>query len=214
MHPLDSRAANPATELILRAQYDLANNPQVKQDVALRYDCRTEGVLEFEWLGKLWNLPAPTLHEAINRRAEARTELFRIFWKRATNTGPWYFDKYESTVGPLLPQVHWLKSSPDNYRRLRAGVNVEFRFNDRGYQVGDTLVLQEWEPARGEQYTTPSYGGSNYVHNMRQPYYPARFTNRERQGKVVAVLSQAELLRTGAHGGLQPGWVALAVELE
>lgn len=46
--------------------------------------------------------------------------------------------------------VHELKTWPDPFRALRCGRKTfEFRRDDRGFAVGDVLVLQEWDPPSG-----------------------------------------------------------------
>ena len=45
--------------------------------------------------------------------------------------------------------VHNLKTWPDYYRAVASGQKpFEIRLNDRGYQLGDILHLQEWEPSK------------------------------------------------------------------
>lgn len=49
--------------------------------------------------------------------------------------------------------VNELKCWPEYFTKLADGTKtVELRFDDRGYAVGDTLRLREWDPATG-QYT-------------------------------------------------------------
>ena len=53
-----------------------------------------------------------------------------------------------------MAAVHELKSWPEFFEPLLSGEKTaELRYNDRDYQVGDVLVLQEWEP------NTLSYSG-------------------------------------------------------
>lgn len=48
---------------------------------------------------------------------------------------------------------HDLKCWPEFFAAILDGTKqFELRFNDRGYAVGDTLRLREWEPGT-EQYT-------------------------------------------------------------
>ena len=43
--------------------------------------------------------------------------------------------------------AHRLKTHPNEFRATKAGWKLaEFRFDDRDYQVGDVLVLSEWDP--------------------------------------------------------------------
>ena len=52
-----------------------------------------------------------------------------------------------------MSNTHFLKSWPENFRPLKIGLRqFEVRLNDRSYNVGDRLLLQEWDPAK-EQYT-------------------------------------------------------------
>lgn len=49
-------------------------------------------------------------------------------------------------------KTHYIKTAPRFFGDISSGVkNFECRKNDRDYQVGDTLVLQEWLP--GVEYT-------------------------------------------------------------
>ncbi len=55
--------------------------------------------------------------------------------------------------------THELKIWPEFYRALVAGTKTfEARRDDRGFQVGDWLVLKEWEPTRSS-YTGQSVAG-------------------------------------------------------
>lgn len=47
-------------------------------------------------------------------------------------------------------QTHYLKCLPVYYARVENGDKpFEIRKNDRDFQTGDTLVLQQWEPEKG-----------------------------------------------------------------
>ena len=49
---------------------------------------------------------------------------------------------------------HNLKTHPNPFQAVKSGLKkAEFRLNDRGFELGDTLTLQEWEPE------TKSYTG-------------------------------------------------------
>jgi hypothetical protein len=46
-----------------------------------------------------------------------------------------------------MSQTHVLKCWPAPWEAMRVGRKTfEYRLNDRGYQVGDVLVLQEYNP--------------------------------------------------------------------
>lgn len=46
---------------------------------------------------------------------------------------------------------HGLKTWPEFYEKVEDGSKTfELRKNDRGFKVGDTLVLQEWDPIKKE----------------------------------------------------------------
>jgi hypothetical protein len=57
----------------------------------------------------------------------------------------------EST--PRRSKCHEVKSWPDSFVLVaRSEKTFEIRQNDRGYHVGDYLLMHEWDPAT-EQYT-------------------------------------------------------------
>lgn len=65
-----------------------------------------------------------------------------------------YLDAAVSEGKPM--QVHNLKTWPEEFDPLWEGrKHHEFRKNDRDFQIGDELVLHEWEPETGE-YTNRS----------------------------------------------------------
>ena len=50
--------------------------------------------------------------------------------------------------------THKLKTWPDAFHAMWEGLKVfELRRDDRGFKVGDTLLLQEWDPTRRSGYT-------------------------------------------------------------
>lgn len=81
---------------------------------------------------------------------------------------------------------HHLKIAPDYFNRVAAGTKtVELRYNDREYQVGDSLLLQEWiAPAH------PTAG---------------LYTGREMRVTVTDI--------TAGLPWLVPGYVALSIKL-
>lgn len=49
-----------------------------------------------------------------------------------------------------MTKIHALKTLPEYYRDVVAGVKTfEIRKNDRGFQVGDALILREFDPETG-----------------------------------------------------------------
>lgn len=52
-------------------------------------------------------------------------------------------------MGNRVPKTHYLKTWPEYFIEVWLGnKNFEFRKNDRDFQVGDTLVLQEYDPEK------------------------------------------------------------------
>lgn len=85
-------------------------------------------------------------------------------------------------------QVHELKTVPESWEQIDCGNKTfECRFDDRGFAVGDVLVLKEWFPAESR------YSGRECT---RQVTYIAR------GGEGVF----AEL------GCLAPGWVCMSIK--
>jgi len=71
--------------------------------------------------------------------------------------------------------IHELKTWPEYYHEVEKGNKTfEIRMNDRNYQVGDTLILREYNPF------WQSYTGKcmavivTYILSMH-PYVPARY---------------------------------------
>lgn len=63
-----------------------------------------------------------------------------------------YTDKINAALGPLAG-VHVLKTWPKYFEAVYFGDKTfEVRRNDRNFQVGDTLLLREWDPET-EDYT-------------------------------------------------------------
>ena len=55
-------------------------------------------------------------------------------------------------------KTHELKTWPDFFRKVVSGEKpFEIRVNDREYEVGDTVVLREFDPAKA------TYSGSQVV---------------------------------------------------
>lgn len=81
--------------------------------------------------------------------------------------------------------IHDLKIWPEHFGALISGFKpFELRFDDRGYRVGDTLLLREWAP-----------GGSGY-------------TGRSVQRRVTCLLAAAD------GPWLRPGFVVMGLANE
>lgn len=53
-----------------------------------------------------------------------------------------------------MNQTHNLKTWPEHFQAIKSGdKKAELRKNDRAFQVGDTLVLEEYEPGGAPHYT-------------------------------------------------------------
>jgi len=86
--------------------------------------------------------------------------------------------------------THHLKTWPEFFEGAADGRKpFEVRRDDRGYAVGDTLILQEWEPAWDEPYNE----------------HPARYTGREVTRTVVYVLR-------GGQFGIEDGYVVMGIQ--
>ena len=86
--------------------------------------------------------------------------------------------------------VHKLKTEPGPFQSVLDGVKTfEIRVNDRNYQVGDHLSLQEIK----QSYALMRAGA------------PLIYTGREIDAKVVGIMQ-------GVYG-LQPGWCILSIKV-
>lgn len=89
------------------------------------------------------------------------------------------------------PVTHELKTDPEVFDAVAKGFKTyEIRYNDRGYRVGDTLVLLE------TKYT---------VQEMREGQYPLIYTGRRYEAKISHII-------TGPLYGLEAGWVILSLD--
>lgn len=87
-------------------------------------------------------------------------------------------------------QIHHLKTLPPFFARVRSGEKTfEVRKNDRDFQTGDTLVLQEFDPS-----APPASIGWN-----------AGYTGSELRKRVAYILH-------GGQFGVEVGYVVLGIE--
>lgn len=88
-------------------------------------------------------------------------------------------------------KIHHLKTWPQYYNAVKCGSkNFEVRFNDRNFQVGDTLYLYEFVP-KNYYKTGPEKG----IH-----------TGRMCIRKIMYILADTNF-------GLQPGYVVLGLSI-
>lgn len=88
-------------------------------------------------------------------------------------------------------RVHNLKTDPQIFDRTWQGVkNFEVRWNDRDFQVGDLLILEE----------TKHTG-----HEMKERGFPLKYTGR-------SIVVKVTYLMKGPVYGLQNGWVIMAIK--
>ena len=85
--------------------------------------------------------------------------------------------------------IHKLKTDPEVFQAVVEGRKTfEIRFNDRGYQVGDLIVLKE----------------TKFTGQQMREGSPLIYTGREMQKQISYILSGY---------GLQDGWVILGITL-
>lgn len=88
--------------------------------------------------------------------------------------------------------VHELKTWPEYFIAVTRGVKqFEVRRNDRGFEVGDQLLLREWVPGPKLLAASAERGGG-------------RYTGAETRVTVTYILRGFE--------GLTPGFVVLGIE--
>lgn len=65
---------------------------------------------------------------------------------------------------------HKLKTWPEYFQAvIDCKKTFEIRKNDRNFQVGDELLLQEWEPAKGKYTGRQAIALVNYMTDFGQP---------------------------------------------
>jgi len=91
-------------------------------------------------------------------------------------------------------RIHELKTWPEPFQALVDGRKTfEYRKDDRGFAVGDELLLQEWDPAKPKRFLG-DYGGGT-IHGD--------YTGR----KAVATITY----RLGSEFGVPEGYCVLSV---
>lgn len=108
----------------------------------------------------------------------------------------------------MIPRkVHDLKCWPEPFAAVLDGrKTVEIRLNDRDYQVGDRLILREFDPEK-EHVEQPTEAESISRFHKPRPYtVRGTFTGRACAVDVTHVLA-------GGQFGLDVDYVALSVRL-
>jgi hypothetical protein len=96
---------------------------------------------------------------------------------------------------PRPRQIHYLKSWPKFFERVLAGTkNYEVRRDDRGFEVGDGIVLHEWCPDK-------------LILGVRG------YTGRVVTGKILWIARSGDVADV-APGAIGEGYEVLGVEWE
>jgi len=81
--------------------------------------------------------------------------------------------------------THELKTYPEYYNAAFSGIKTfEVRKNDRNYQVGDTLILKEWDDMK-EEYTGAKLK-VEVTYILSEPQYVA-------EGYVILAINYREM---------------------
>lgn len=108
-----------------------------------------------------------------------------------------------------MSKTHKLKTLPIHFDAIERGdMTFGVRKNEQGFQAGDTLVLEEWNPSmRSEQSIVPMWDGDEKdMPRGYRLYDPLRhYTGRTLERLVTYVLH-------GGQWGLQEGYVVLALK--
>lgn len=92
-------------------------------------------------------------------------------------------------------KIHELKTDPDSFdESWRGHKHWEIRFNDRGYRVGDSLVLRE----------------TNFTGEEMRKGKPLVYTGRRMLVEVVFI--EVVFIIAGPIYGLQDGWVIMSTD--
>lgn len=87
----------------------------------------------------------------------------------------------------MNPTIHFVKCWPQFFERVLDGSKTfEYRSNDRGYQKGDVVVLQEWDPSKMEPQMRVKQNGDLDVLGL--PAQEKGYTGREARFTIGYVL--------------------------
>lgn len=103
-----------------------------------------------------------------------------------------------------MSRTHELKTWPEPFAAVLAGTKRhEIRVDDRGFAVGDVLVLREWEPEPEKD----AYGFRYAEKPWRKLYEYDGYT-----GRVLTV--RVTYLTPGGAWGLPAGLCVMSIELK
>lgn len=96
--------------------------------------------------------------------------------------------------------THKLKTHPAPFAAVAAGLKTcEFRLNDRGYKVGDVLVLEEFVPEQGER-PKPGEAGSGWSSERYTGAYAVRGVTHVLCGPAFGIPADYCLLSLSGSG--------------
>jgi hypothetical protein len=99
-----------------------------------------------------------------------------------------------------MPQTHHLKTWPEHFQAVALGIKrAELRKDDRGFSVGDTLVLQEWDRNIWMSVLGSGVEAADAV--------DAAYTGAEIRARVTHTLH-------GPGFGLEAGYVMMSLSLD
>jgi len=103
-------------------------------------------------------------------------------------------DEANDTKKTTSVGIHSLKSHPRYYAGALDGSRpFEIRLDDRGFRVGDKIVLREWDPELGQDRENSGY------------------TGRELDGRITCLTQGADLLPYGVSI-IRGGYVVLGIK--
>lgn len=98
--------------------------------------------------------------------------------------------------------IHELKTWPEFFDAVKRGEKTfEVRRDDRGFQVGDTLRLVRWQPAKG-------YAGGGFETDQDgKPWWHGK---DGRRAEIEAVVTYK---LAGGRFGIDPDWCVLGFDI-
>ncbi len=108
----------------------------------------------------------------------------------------------------MTARVHVLKTWPEPFQAILDGrKRYEIRVDDRGFAVGDTLHLREWQPYETSNVITGDSPTDVYIAKC-----PPHFTGRELFVRVAYKTEAGEWGLTAGRPG-KPGVCVMSIEV-